>query len=143
MGYLISTEDAAIISGFLGSAELPQDRGWLWKLHNETTNQAIILNIYNTVDLPDGTSGNLISVQTQHGYFELHNFTHYLTFEPDEVFFIFATDEKLSCLIVGKECTCSMYSNINREILSSDFTDLDPAVLLSAMQLSITDSILQ
>jgi hypothetical protein len=35
-----------------------------------------------------------------------------------------------------------MYANISRDVLGADFAELDPAVLLSAMQLSLTESIL-
>jgi hypothetical protein len=65
-----------------------------------------------------------------------------MIFEPDEVIFIQATSDKVSSLIIGKNCSCSMYANISRDVLGADFAELDPAVLLSAMQLSLTESIL-
>jgi hypothetical protein len=61
-------------------------------------------------------------------------------FEPDEIIFIAHDNEFMSSLIIGKQCTCSLYSNISVKILKSDFADLHPAVLLSAMQLSIAES---
>jgi len=82
-------------------------------------------------------------VQTHHGYYELHDISGYLVFEPDEIIFVQAEKNTVSSIIIGKLCTCSMYSNIRREILKADFSTLDNAVLLSAMQLSLAESILQ
>jgi hypothetical protein len=64
-----------------------------------------------------------------------------MIFEPEEVIFINQKDDLLSSLIIGKNCTCSLFSNINRHILNADFNTLDPSVLLAAMQLSLTESI--
>jgi hypothetical protein len=100
------------------------------------------LTIYNNVELGKNKKGTLLSVQTHHGYYELHDCQSFLVFEPDEVIFINANDTFVSSLIIGGRCTCSMYTNISRDILNSDFSKLDPAVLLSAMQLSLTESIL-
>lgn len=72
----------------------------------------------------------------------LHNCTNYLLFEPDEVIFIEAEESYISSLIIGKESTVSMFSNINRSLLRQDITELEAPLLLSAMQLSLTDAML-
>ena len=59
-----------------------------------------------------------------------------------EVTFISESDGKLSGLIVEKEGGCSLYANVEREILSGDFTNLGPEVMLSGIALSLTESIL-
>ena len=56
--------------------------------------------------------------------------------------FISESDGKLSGLIVEKEGGCSLYANVEREILSGDFTNLGPEVMLSGIALSLTESIL-
>lgn len=116
--------------------------GFSWKLTNKESSQTLICNVYQKVKLGLASQGVLVSVQSQHGYFELHDCNGFMIFEPDELIFIQADEEKVSSLIIGKKAGCSMYSNINREILGADFSNLDPAVLLSAMQLSLTESIL-
>ena len=143
MNYLFSNDDIEKISATLGTDSQMFDRGWSWKLHNPGNNQSLVFTVYKDARISNEITGTLISVQTQHGYFELHNCSGYLLFEPDEVIFVEAGDTKLTCLIIGKECTCSMYANISREILETDFAELDPPVLLSAMQLSITESLFQ
>lgn len=115
---------------------------WTFQLHNPNTRQSLFFVIYNNIDLGGGEKGTLVSVQTQHGYFEIHFCNGYMVFEPDEIIFFESKPETVSCLVIGKECTCSMFSNINRSLLEADFTTLDAPVLLSAMQLSITENVL-
>jgi hypothetical protein len=59
-----------------------------------------------------------------------------------EVTFIGEYDGKLSGLIVEKEGGCSLYANVDRKLLSGDFTKLGPEVMLSGIALSLSDSIL-
>ncbi len=142
MSYRFTEEEIKTISGVLEAESKKFDGGWSWMLHNTESGQSLVISIYNDVNLGNNASGALISVQTQHGYFELHDVSAFLVFEPDEVIFVQADDKRVSSLIIGKLCTCSMYTNINRDILSADFASLDPAVLLSAMQLSLTEVVL-
>lgn len=118
------------------------DEGFGWKLNNKESGQSLLCNVYTSAQLNDDNSGVLVSVQTQHGYFELHDCNAFMVFEPDEIIFLQSTESKLSSLIIGKNASCSLYSNISRDILGADFGTLDPAVLLSAMQLSLTDGML-
>lgn len=142
MNKLFDKSDIKKISEVLNSE--PDDFGnaYSWKLTNKDNSKPMVITLYTDAKIGNELKGSLISVQTRHGYYELHGITNYLVFEPDEIIFINANSELLSCLIIGKECTCSLYSNIRREILNADFSELDSAVLLSAMQLSITENLL-
>jgi len=141
MAFKIEKRDADKISEVLGKKCKEFADGWSWKIIDEASGQSLAITIYKEVELGGDEIGSLISAQSQHGYFELHNPSAYMTFEPDEIIFININDNKMSSLIVGKSATCSMYANINRDILSADITTLDPATLLAAMQLSITETI--
>lgn len=90
-----------------------------------------------------GKSMSLVAVQSVHGYFELHNWTEFVVVEPDEVIFLSSDSENISSLVVSSHCSCSVYSNVSKQILTQDLTTLDPAVLLSAMQLSLVESLIQ
>jgi hypothetical protein len=59
-----------------------------------------------------------------------------------EVTFVGEHEGKLSGLIVEKEGGCSLYANVDREILSGDFTRLGPEVVLSGIALSLTETLL-
>lgn len=130
------------ISKTLGCEISSFTEGFSWKLKNSESRQSLLCNVYTSADLSASKKGVLVSVQTQHGYFELHDCNAFMIFEPDEVIFLQSSDTKVSSLIIGKNASCSLYSNISREILGADFGSLDPAVLLSAMQLSLTEGIL-
>ena len=143
MSYHFTEEDINKITAVLGSKPGAYGQSWTWNLRNAETHQAVSLALYSKVDFPGMESGSLVSVQTLHGYFELHNCTSFMTFEPDEVIFVMEEAGKVSCLIISRLGACSMFSNIRREILNADFTTLDAPLLLSAMQLSITESLLE
>ncbi len=143
MNKKFTAEDITAISKILGSPYQEMDSSWSWKLTNPGTKQTLVFTIYNEVPLGDSEDVvTIISVQNNQGYFELHNCTNYLLFEPDEVIFIKANDDSISSLVIGQSSTVSMFSNISRELLRKDITELPAPLLLSAMQLSITDSML-
>ncbi len=114
--------------------------GWTWIIKSTDNSKPMVATLHNNVNLGDDIFGSIISIQTQFGYYELHNIDKYIFFEPDELIFISSTKEYLSCLTIGRQSVCSLFSNIKREILSEDISELDPAVLMAAMQLSITES---
>lgn len=142
MNFTFNEQDIVKISALLESNPVMQDGAWLWQMADKQSGQAQTVIIHGAVDLGGGFTGPLIAVQTKHGYFELHGCTHYLLFEPDEVIFLRADETAISSMVIGKKCTCSMFAPIRRELLSEDMSNLDPAVLMSAMQLSIAESIL-
>ncbi len=141
MEMIFGKEQAEELSDKLGSQPSEFEGGYEWNIKNEKTNQKVVLSIYTSAEVGDGTKAPLISVQTTHGYFELHSPDTYMTIEPDEVIFLKTQDDKLTSMTVGGSATCSMFTNINRSIIDTEFSELDPAVLLAAMQLSLTDSV--
>ena len=87
--------------------------------------------------------GNLISVYTNNAHLQLHFCSGYVVSSMlNEVTFISEYDGKLSGLIIEKEGGCSLYANVDREILSGDFTQLGPEIMLSGIALSLTEGIL-
>jgi hypothetical protein len=143
MNFNFQEKDIQSICKILNAKCQEYNGSWTLQLTDSDTKQSLVVSIYNNIQLGKNKSGSLISVQTLHGYFEIHDLIGYLIFEPDEVIFVQSSIEAVSCMIIGKKCTCSLFTNINKEILKSDFNTLDPAVLMSAMQLSLTESILQ
>jgi hypothetical protein len=115
---------------------------YLWHFQNKKTNQALVLTLYNSVKIDTDMASSVVSVQTQNGFFEIHDCSGYLIFEPDEIIFFKFDANFVSSLIIGKECTCSLYSNISRKILNEDMTTLDAALLPAAMQLSLIETLI-
>lgn len=141
MGFILKDEDLKKIDTTLNATHKAFEGSYSWSLKSADNAKPMLFTIYDQVDIGGDSVGSLVSVQTKHGYYELHDINKLMFFEPDEIILISSTPENLSCLIIGSESTCSLYSNIKRSLLSRDFSDLHPAVLLSAMQLSITESL--
>lgn len=137
---IFGNADIRKISELLEAEPKVYDNAWIWTLVNIDYSKPLVFTLYSGIDIGAESEGAIVSVQTVHGYYELHGVKSYMFFEPDEVIFISVEGEYMSSLIIGKQCTCSLYSNISLKILKSDFSELHPAVLLSAMQLSIAES---
>jgi hypothetical protein len=88
--------------------------------------------------------GDLVSVYTINAHLQLHYCSGYVISEVlGEVTFVGEHNGKLSGLIVEKQGGCSLYANVDRAIVSGDFTRLGPEVMLSGIALSLTDGILE
>ncbi|MGB2957745.1 MAG: hypothetical protein WBG01_14535 [Bacteroidota bacterium] len=103
----------------------------------------LALEIYP--DIPIGTKqGTLVSVYTTSAHLQLHFCSGYVVSEMlGEATFVGEHDGKLSGLIVEKEGGCSLFANVDRALVSGDFTKLGPEVMLSGIALSLTDGILE
>lgn len=129
------------ITNFLGVEPESVGNCLTWKIYEPKTDNFLFLSIY--FELEHKTkSGNLISVQTKFGYFELHNFNKIVLIEPNEISFVQFNNEKINCLVVGKNCTCSLYANIDRKLLRSNIAEVDPAFLLSSLQLALLEDVI-
>lgn len=142
MGFSFNDDDIKRISEVLGQEPDSQENSWVWSLRNDEQDKPMIVSLYNCICFDDEVEGSLISVQTRHGYYELHSLTGFLVFEPDEIIFVCSKETNVSSLIIGKGNTCSLFANIHKDLLKRDFSEIDPAALLSAMQVSIVESIL-
>lgn len=140
--FAFSADDIRRISEIVDAQPQSHDGEYLFSLSNSQTRQSLTLNVSNNVELGDDRRGALVIAQTQHGYFELHDCTAFLVFEPDELIFVSANETHISGLVVGKQCTCSMFTNVRRSNLSADFAEIDPRLLMSAMQLSVAEMLL-
>lgn len=81
----------------------------------------------------------VLSAQTSYGYFELHGVARMVPVEPDEVIFVTEDGQKVSGLVVGRNGACSLFANVERSLISADLSTIEPALLLAAMQLGLTE----
>jgi hypothetical protein len=104
--------------------------------------RGLALEIYP--DIPIGKRrGNLVCVFTNVTHLQLHFCTGYVVDKAfGDVTFVGETNGKLCGLTIEKQGGCSLYANIDREILSGDFTNLGPEIMLSGIALSLTETIL-
>jgi hypothetical protein len=88
--------------------------------------------------------GTLVSVYTDAAHLQLHFCTGVIISEElEEATFIGEDEGRLSGLIVEKGAGCSIFANVDRSILSGDFTRLAPEVMMSGVALSLAEPVLK
>lgn len=111
-------------------------------LDDAVNNRKLALEIYPNIQIGN-KQGNLISVYTANTHLQLHFCTGFIMSEMlGEVTFYAEKNNKVTGLIVEREVGCSMYANVDSSVLSGDFTNLGPEVMLSGIALSLTEHVL-
>jgi hypothetical protein len=113
-----------------------------FEIDNKKLQRKLAVEIYSNIDIGQ-RKGNLISVYTPTAHLQLHFCTGYVISKMlGEITFVGESDGKLSGLTIEREGGCSLYANVDRNILSGDFTKLGPEVMLSGIALSLAETIL-
>lgn len=115
---------------------------WTWNIDAPNGARAIVMTITTDVEI-DQQPCTIVTAQTPQGYVELHNITSILSIEPDEMMFLATHDGRFSSLVVGRTGTVSQFANIHASLLRADLTEINPAALLAALQLSLADGLLE
>ena len=111
-------------------------------LQDSDQTRKLALEIYPDIQIGE-KFGNLISVYTESSHLQLHFCTGYVISEMlAEVTFFSEQSGKVCGLIVEKEAGCSMYSNVDKSVLSGNFSNLGPEVMLSGIALSLAEHII-
>lgn len=119
-----------------------EDRCYRMVLENKEENRKLSLEIYPDMNIGNKT-GNLISVYTACSHLQLHFCTGYVISNMlGEVTFINENHGRVSGLIIEKGAACSLYADVDADILSGDFTQLGPEVMLSGIALSLAEDLL-
>jgi hypothetical protein len=111
-------------------------------LEDAANDRKLSLEIYPEIPIGD-KNGNLISVYTANTHLQLHFCTGFVLSEMLGEIIFYAEDRgKVTGLIVEREVGCSMFANVDSAVLSGDFTNLGPEVMLSGIALSLTEHVL-
>jgi hypothetical protein len=110
------------------------------QLKNEKDNSKIHVDVIP--EFEEGDEGSfLISVYTNNCHLQLQSCCRFIVSKMlEEAIFVSETEDKISGLIISKQGDCALYSNVDKKLLSSDFSDLNSEKLLSAVALSVTES---
>jgi len=113
------------------------------KITDPPSRRSISLEIY-----PDTSLGNhkgaMVVIYTPTAHLQLHHVSGFATSEElGEVTFIGESGGRLSGLVVEREAACSLYANVNRELISGDFTKLGVEVMLSGVALSLAEELVE
>ena len=143
MKFKITDENIAEIEQVLQTKFTKRGDQYRAVLENKEQNRKLTLEIYS--EIPIGVkTGNMVSVFTASAHAQLHFCTGYVASDVlGEVVFIGAHKGHLSGIIVEKAAACSIYSNVDSALLSSDFTKLGPEVMLSGVALSLAEHLLE
>jgi len=142
MALTLTKDDLEKIGSTLGAK--PQDKGNNVRYELEDTEQhrKLALEVFPDIEIGK-RRGALVSVYTPTAHLQLHFCTAYVTSDVlGEVTFVGESGGKLSGLTVERTGGCSLYANVDRSILSGDFTTLGPEVMLSGIALSLTETML-
>ena len=143
MSIIFTKSDADHIGKVIGAEQVSfQADHFRFVVENNEEKRSLRLEIYPEVTL-GRTRGMLVVVYTGNSHLQLHNCTGYVVSEElGEVTFVAETEERLSGLVVERGAACSQYAALNRELISSDFTQLGVEVMLSGVALSLAEEIL-
>ncbi|MEX2116372.1 MAG: hypothetical protein WEB37_05760 [Bacteroidota bacterium] len=142
MNLQFKDEDVARIETVLGVGAKRMGTVIRFELQKEDQNRKLALEIYQDIAIGK-KRGTLVSVYTPTAHLQLHFCTGFVVSEMlGELTFVGEEGGKISGLTVEREGGCSLYANVDREILSGDFTTLGPEVMMSGIALSLTEQVL-
>jgi len=112
---------------------------WCMILDVPEQKRYVRLEIYPEISIGKET-GALVSAYTHSAHLQLHFVTGYVPSTLlGEVTFVAEREGFMSGLTLEREAACSLYANVDNEVLSGDFTRLGPEVMLSGIALCLTD----
>ncbi len=111
-------------------------------LLNSEKGRKLTIEVYP--DIPIGKKeGNLVSIFTPNSHIQLHFCTGVVVSDVlGEVTFFGQHAGRLSGIVVEKQAACSVFTNVDADLLSGDFEKLAPEVMLSGIALSLTEPLL-
>ncbi len=138
-------KDAQKIAKIIGADETAWEKDhFRLQVTNRPERRRLILEIFPDAQLGAPRKGAMVVVYTGTAHLQLHNCTGYVTSEElGEVTFVGEDKGRLSGLVVEQRAACSLYANVNREVISSDFTKLGVEVMLSGVALSLAEEVLK
>jgi len=140
MSFEFKSKDIESIGSVLKVKGAKRGNFYRFDLDDKKSKRRLSIEIYPAIKTGKQT-GNLISVYTINSHLQLHQCTGYIASEMlGEVTFYSEADGKISGLIIEREAGCSLYANVDRSVLSGDFTRLGPEIMLSSIALSLAET---
>ncbi len=139
---MFTREDVQRIQATLGATEsIWEGDHFRLKVVQAEEKRTLVLEIYPDTQLGKNR-GALIVVYTGGAHLQLHNCSGFVASEElGEVTFVAETTDRISGLVVEREAACSLYSDINRDLISSDFSKFGVEVMLSGVALSLAEDL--
>lgn len=146
MSFSFSDADIERIASVLGVAPKIEGPVVRFDLRDETSGRRLGLEIVRHVALPasfgEDYPASLISVYATSSFLQLQGCTGFIASqELGEVIFFAKRGGTTSGLVIEREAGSSLYANVDDRLLSADFTQLPPELVMSSVALSMTDSL--
>jgi hypothetical protein len=142
MTTIISDDTIDRIAHILGVPPIREGNHVRYEIAREDPQRRLILEVYPSLPIGD-TEGALITLFTPNAHLQLQHCSGVAFSDMmGEVTFVGESGGKISGLIVEREGACSLYSNVDRHLLSGDFTTLGPEIMMSSIALSLGDVVL-
>ncbi len=142
MGFAFKPSDIRRLEKVFGIEAKGKGSNYRFEIAPADPVRKLALEIYPQIPIGK-QQGALVSVYTQAAHLQLHFCSGYVVSDLlGEVTFVGEYDGKLSGLIIERDGGCSLFANVDRSLVSGDFTRLAPEVMMSGIALSLTDTIL-
>lgn len=145
MSFSFSDADIERIETVLGVTAKKDDSFARFELSDENSGRRITLEIHRNViskGLTEGNSTTLVSVYATSSFLQLQGCTGFFgSKDLGEVIFVAKSGETANGLVVEREAGCSLYANVDTRLLSTDFTQLPPELIMSSVALSVTEDL--
>lgn len=146
MSFAFSDEDFERIAEVLGVSFKREQSLVRYELRDKSSGRRLSLEITPEVQLPEGVrdeqTGNLVSIYAASSFLQIQGCTGFIASkELGEVIFFARRAGITNGLVVEREAGCSLYANVDDRLLSADFTQLPPELVMSSVALSMTESL--
>ncbi|MGM0589230.1 MAG: hypothetical protein ACQETE_12485 [Bacteroidota bacterium] len=141
MVHEFTKENIDAIGNVLGATPKPLgDDVYRFEVVNEDESRRLALEVHMGLDVNDDKM-NMVSVYSQNTFLQLHNCTAFVASDMlKQVTFFGKQGGRTSGLIVENEAGCSLYANVDDQILNSDFTQLPEDIMMCSVALSLTEN---
>jgi hypothetical protein len=111
------------------------ENSYSFNIKNSKNQPSISIDIFTEPE-----NQGLISVYSENSHLQLQSCSGFIISDMlEEVIFYSDCGDKISGLIISKRGDCALYSNVEKNILKSNFMDLNSEKLLSAVALSVLE----
>lgn len=145
MSFSFSDADIERIEEVLGVKAKKDQTLARFELSDKKSGRRITLEIHRIVEtkgLSSGESTTLVSVYAASSFLQLQGCTGFWgSKDLGEVIFVARSGETANGLVVEREAGCSIYANVDTNLLSTDFTLLAPELIMSSLALSVTEDL--
>lgn len=146
MAFDFSDEDLDRIATVLGVSMKEDGTTARYELTDDSSGRRIVLEINRAVSLPPSIAqrqpGNLVSVYAPSSFLQLQGCTGFIASkELGEVIFFARKEGTANGLVIEREAGCSLYANVDEDLLSADFTKLSPELVMGSVALSMSEEL--